>query len=72
MPLKSGGASYARAQEHPAGGCVSDENIVIYRLCGEVPKWPKGADCKSVGRRLRWFESSPLHQEITSRGGAVR
>jgi hypothetical protein len=26
-----------------------------------VPEWLKGADCKSVGLRLRWFESSLLH-----------
>ena len=30
-------------------------------LGGEVPEWPKGTDCKSVGYRLRRFESSPLH-----------
>src|SRR5690606_36200633 len=29
---------------------------------GGVPEWLKGTDCKSVGARLRWFESSPLHQ----------
>jgi hypothetical protein len=29
---------------------------------GEVPEWPKGADCKSAGLCLRRFESSPLHQ----------
>ena len=28
---------------------------------GEVPKWPKGADCKSAGERLRGFKSSPPH-----------
>src|SRR6266850_3091137 len=28
---------------------------------GEVPKWPKGADCKSAGERLRRFKSSPPH-----------
>ena len=28
---------------------------------GEVPEWLKGADCKSVGLRLRWFESNLLH-----------
>ncbi len=28
---------------------------------GEVPKRPKGADCKSAGVCLRRFESSPLH-----------
>ena len=29
---------------------------------GGVPEWLKGADCKSAGLRLRWFESNPLHQ----------
>src|SRR5919204_3452231 len=28
---------------------------------GEVPKWPKGADCKSAGERLQRFKSSPPH-----------
>ena len=32
------------------------------RASGEVPEWPKGADCKSAGVSLRRFESSPLHQ----------
>ncbi|CAH2599892.1 protein of unknown function [Rhodovastum atsumiense] len=26
-----------------------------------MPEWLKGTDCKSVGARLRWFESNPLH-----------
>jgi hypothetical protein len=30
---------------------------------GEVPKRPKGADCKSAGSCLRRFESSPLHYQ---------
>jgi hypothetical protein len=33
------------------------------RTSGEVPEWPKGADCKSAGVSLRRFESSPLHTE---------
>jgi hypothetical protein len=28
---------------------------------GEVPEWPKGTDCKSVGVSLRRFETSPPH-----------
>ena len=28
---------------------------------GEVPERSKGADCKSVGERLRRFESFPRH-----------
>jgi hypothetical protein len=31
---------------------------------GEVPEWPKGADCKSAGVSLRRFESSPLHMNL--------
>ena len=44
------------------------EGGVFWMLCyslgfaGGVPEWLKGADCKSVGLRLRWFESSLLHQ----------
>ena len=34
---------------------------------GGVPEWLKGADCKSVGLRLRWFESIPLHQQLVER-----
>ena len=33
-----------------------------FRLRGGVPERLMGADCKSVGLRLRWFESSLLHQ----------
>ena len=32
---------------------------------GEVPEWLKGADCKSAGSGLRWFESTP-HQSFSS------
>ncbi len=28
---------------------------------GGLPEWPKGADCKSAGASLRWFESTTLH-----------
>ena len=34
---------------------------------GEVPEWPKGADCKSAGVSLRRFESSPLHHPLRAR-----
>src|SRR4029077_782519 len=39
--------------------------------CGGVPEWLKGADCKSVGLRLRWFESNLLHQS-TNRTAPIR
>jgi hypothetical protein len=35
--------------------------MVANRLDGRLPKWPTGADCKSAGLRLRWFESSTYH-----------
>lgn len=47
----------------------TDERTGVERTCnwrfriGEVPKRPKGADCKSAGVCLRRFESSPLHWE---------
>jgi hypothetical protein len=28
---------------------------------GQVPERLKGADCKSAGASLRWFETSPVH-----------
>ena len=32
---------------------------------GQLPKWPKGTDCKSVVRRLRRFESFTAHSTNT-------
>ncbi len=29
---------------------------------GRIPEWPNGADCKSAGARLRWFESIFSHK----------
>ncbi len=29
---------------------------------GGLPEWPKGADCKSAGVSLRWFEPTTLHR----------
>ena len=34
-------------------------------MFGEVPEWPKGTDCKSVGDSLRRFKSSPPHHSNT-------
>ena len=41
------------------------------RTSGGIPKRPTGADCKSAGLRLRWFESTSLHQFHRSIGFAV-
>ena len=51
-----------------SGACFPPINQVGGRRFGGVPEWLKGTDCKSVGVRLRWFESSPLHQS----GGETR
>jgi hypothetical protein len=37
------------------------------RAVGRLPKWPTGADCKSAGLRLRWFESITYHHLISAR-----
>ena len=34
---------------------------------GSVPEWPKGADCKSAGIRLRRFKSFPAHADCRKR-----
>ena len=31
---------------------------------GWVPEWLKGADCKSAGFGLRWFEPTPIHHVV--------
>ena len=38
---------------------------------GQVPEWPNGADCKSAGLRLRWFESILAHLHITCGSSSV-
>ena len=35
--------------------------VLIEREYGQIPEWPNGADCKSAGLRLRWFESIFAH-----------
>ena len=41
----------------PSGRIIAPYHTVY----GQIPKWPKGADCKSAGRRLRRFESFTAH-----------
>src|ERR1041384_5321925 len=36
-----------------------------------MPEWPKGADCKSAGLCLRWFESTSLHNSETGASSSV-
>ena len=34
---------------------------------GQIPEWPNGADCKSAGLRLRWFESIFAHALVKTK-----
>ena len=37
---------------------------------GQIPEWPNGADCKSAGVRLRWFESIFAHNSHAENRGS--
>ena len=41
-------------------GCEAE---VVFENIGWLPEWPNGADCKSAGLRLRWFESITTHND---------
>ena len=56
-----GSIPMARSSLHMPAWPASAGRPAILRVRGEVPKWPNGADCKSAGYRLQWFESTPLH-----------
>ena len=36
-------------------------SFATLKRLGQIPEWPNGADCKSAGVRLRWFESIFAH-----------
>src|SRR5580658_8429615 len=38
-------------------------NMAVQSICGEIPEWPKGTDCKSVAECFRG--SNPLLPTIT-------
>ena len=40
---------------------VSEKWLNFADANGWIPEWPNGADCKSAGLRLRWFESISTH-----------
>ena len=54
------------------GPCRQRDLCWAVRLRGEVPEWPKGTDCKSVGVRLRRFESFPPHHVVPREGVRLR
>ena len=63
--LTSGAAAICLAQAKNMPNAVdfasaATENKRLF--VGGIPKRPTGADCKSAGLRLRWFESTSLHQ----------
>ncbi len=39
----------------------AENNAQRFLKYGQIPEWPNGADCKSAGLRLRWFESIFAH-----------
>ena len=41
---------------------VGPNILPLFIFGGGIPKWPTGADCKSAGATLRWFESASHHQ----------
>src|SRR3569832_2047060 len=64
----SKGASRACFDVGARRGCQWENMLYFEVRRGGVPEWLKGADCKSVGLRLRWFESSLLHQLLKKAG----
>ena len=54
------------------GKGFANRSALCYKLfsLGQIPKWSKGADCKSAGYRLRGFKSLSAHHsdEVCQRG----
>ncbi len=46
---------------NPATGSLLQLSFITLLKRGGIPKWPNGADCKSVVGRLRRFESCSPH-----------
>ena len=42
-------------------GSIPLPSTKFYKNFGRIPEWPNGADCKSAGFYLRWFESIFSH-----------
>ena len=40
------------------------DNAAVNKNIGKIPEWPNGADCKSAGFYLRWFESITSHYKV--------
>ena len=50
------------------GSIPGDGSRGFDALFGEIPEWSKGADCKSVGLRLRRFKSFSPHSLLVVEG----
>ncbi len=48
---------------------VSGETLDNVGFRGEMAEWLMAADCKSALLRVRWFESSSLHQAVLAFAG---
>jgi hypothetical protein len=68
LPTKNcGSSSVDRALAFQAEGRGFEPRLPLSSLkncVGQVPEWPNGADCKSAGLRLRWFESILAHLKL--------
>ncbi len=58
-------ASWKTAEESFSDLTFLPKYAILYiSYGGQVPEWPKGADCKSAGTCLRWFESNPAQKSL--------
>ena len=51
----------SQTPHHKRGERQKSAENVLTRY-GRIPEWPNGADCKSAGLYLRWFESIFSHE----------
>lgn len=64
------GHNFANKKKPPTFATPFEKRAVLcFKLLifGGVPEWPNGADCKSAGVRLRWFESIRPHNRFNKR-----
>ena len=59
-------AAVRRNAKKREGVCRCRGNwLTLQSQNGRIPEWPNGADCKSAGLYLRWFESIFAHWFLT-------
>ena len=57
-PSALGSGGWGRAASESGDEWSGDPS---FEHIGKIPEWPNGADCKSAGLYLRWFESISSH-----------